>query len=80
MTGHSFSSHGFCEIAFDVDASLAVRNALEILSDVVVGSRSIGIETVILRLKFNGLSVEFDGLFIFFACEGFVTLFFPVFS
>lgn len=80
LASEGLSSEGFGEVGSDSDCFLAVGDAFEVLSDVVIGSGSVGEIAVFLGVEFDGLGVGFDGFFVVFGCEGGVSIFFPVLS
>jgi hypothetical protein len=78
LRGHSFSAKSFCEIWFDGDTGLAIRDAFEVFFNVIVGCGSIGVIAMLIWIKLDGLGVGLYSLVIFFCSEGGITLFLPV--
>lgn len=78
--GEAFSSVGFREVGFDVDTAVAVFDTLMEHVEIVVADGSVGEEAMIFGVGLDGLGIVFDCLLIVFVLEGFVALFFPLFS
>ena len=80
MASESFPPQSLGEVGFENCAGLAIREALKVLSDLIVRSGPIGVKAVILVVELDGLSVALDGLLVLLAAEGLIALLLPVLS
>lgn len=73
-----FSSVCFRKVSFDVDAIIAILNALMEHVKIVKANGSIRVKTMIFGLTCNGMGVQLYCFFVLFILESFVSLFLPL--